>query len=84
MSQSHTDTYPGKLKVDFRDGNFASQLLSLKVLFSCKNWIDGQGFEEGELIASIEGATSSPKAYTSVQTSKDEHIEVSLAIYGKF
>jgi hypothetical protein len=33
MSQDHIDTHPGIVKVDFKDGSYASRLIAAKVQF---------------------------------------------------
>jgi hypothetical protein len=78
MPQTPLNSHPGIVKVDYQEGDYASQLLAMKVfsLTSCPT-DKIQDFKEGELIARIEGTTPGPKAYSSVQVSKDKHIEVS-------
>lgn len=36
MVQDHVDTHPGIVKVDFKEGSFASQLLAMKVFASAR------------------------------------------------
>jgi hypothetical protein len=33
MTRDHIDSFPGRLRVQFRDGNYASELIALKVFY---------------------------------------------------
>ncbi|ODQ52315.1 galactose-proton symport [Saitoella complicata NRRL Y-17804] len=62
--RNHVASHPDLFKVNFQDGSFASELLAVK------------DFKKGDVIASLEGLTPGPKRYTSVQVSRDSHIEL--------
>ncbi|EPQ60209.1 hypothetical protein GLOTRDRAFT_52143 [Gloeophyllum trabeum ATCC 11539] len=64
LRNKYRPSHPDRFRVDFRSGNFASQLLAVRE------------FEDGEIIATLEGITEGPKRYSSVQISRDMHIEL--------
>jgi hypothetical protein len=81
MAPNHVDTHPGLIKVDFRHGSFASRLLAAKVQFIVLIPVKfSQDYAAGEVIATFEGSAAGPKAYSSVQVSKDKHIEVRMIL----
>ncbi|KAF9432851.1 hypothetical protein BGZ76_010233 [Entomortierella beljakovae] len=61
---SYTPSHPGLFKVVYSEGSFNSQLVADK------------GFKKNEVICIIQGTTPGPKKYTTVQVSKDLHIEL--------
>ncbi|THH19442.1 hypothetical protein EW146_g1729 [Bondarzewia mesenterica] len=64
--ESYSPSHPGLFSVDFRPGEYTSALIAVK------------DFDEGEIMAYLEGLTKAPKAYTSVQCgpNDDDHIEL--------
>lgn len=64
VKKAYKPTHPGLFEVVHAEGSFNSELVASK------------SFKKGEAICTIEGATPGPKKYTSVQVSKDLHIEL--------
>ncbi|KAM3579441.1 hypothetical protein VKS41_008298 [Umbelopsis sp. WA50703] len=65
-SSEHIPTHPDSLRVEWIGvpENFSSRLVTVK------------GFKKGDTLAALEGLTPGPKAYSSVQISEDEHVEL--------
>ncbi|KAF9191073.1 hypothetical protein BGZ51_007782 [Haplosporangium sp. Z 767] len=61
---AYRPTHPGLFEVVYAEGSFNSQLVASK------------DFKKDEVICKIEGATPGPKKYTTVQVSRDLHIEL--------
>ncbi|KAG0335855.1 hypothetical protein BG000_007168 [Podila horticola] len=64
VKKAYKPTHPGLFEVVHAEGSFNSELVA------------GKSFKKGEAICTIEGTTPGPKKYTSVQVSKDLHIEL--------
>ncbi|KAF9959376.1 hypothetical protein BGZ65_000450 [Modicella reniformis] len=64
VKRSYNPSHPGLFEVVYAEGTFNSQLLSSK------------DFQKGDVICTIEGTTPGPKMYTTVQISKELHIEL--------
>ncbi|OLL23129.1 Histone-lysine N-methyltransferase, H3 lysine-4 specific [Neolecta irregularis DAH-3] len=58
IGQDYKPSHPELFKVNFQSGDYASGLFAKK------------DFKAGDVIAKIEGSTTGPKRYTSVQISK--------------
>jgi hypothetical protein len=65
-STEHKPTHPQSLRVEWNGApeNFKSRLVTVK------------SFKQGDVLATLEGLTAGPKAYSSVQISEDEHVEL--------
>ncbi|KAF9958734.1 hypothetical protein BGZ72_011033 [Mortierella alpina] len=61
---SYQPTHPGLFEVVYAKGSFNSQLVA------CRD------YKKGEIICDIQGTTPGPKKYTTVQISRDLHIEL--------
>ncbi|KAF9350695.1 hypothetical protein BGX26_011188 [Mortierella sp. AD094] len=61
---AYEPTHPGLFEVAYAEGSFNSRLVASK------------DFKKDEVICKIEGTTPGPKKYTTVQVSKDLHIEL--------
>ncbi|KAG0373853.1 hypothetical protein BGX24_011162 [Mortierella sp. AD032] len=64
VKRAYKPTHPGLFEIVYAEGSFNSQLVASK------------DFNKDEVICVIEGTTPGPKKYTSVQVSKDLHIEL--------
>ncbi|KAI9239429.1 hypothetical protein MVEG_00698 [Podila verticillata NRRL 6337] len=62
--KTYKPTHPGLFEIVHAEGSFNSELVASK------------GFKKGEVICAIKGTIPGPKKYTSVQVSKDLHIEL--------
>lgn len=65
-SSEHIPTHPDSFRVEWIGDpeNFSSRLVTAKA------------FKKGDVLAALEGLTPGPKAYSSVQISEDEHVEL--------
>ncbi|KAI7822197.1 hypothetical protein BC939DRAFT_454247 [Gamsiella multidivaricata] len=64
IKEAYRPTHSGLFAVVYADGSFNSQLVA------------SRDYSKGEVICKIEGTTPGPKKYTTVQVSKDLHIEL--------
>ncbi|KAF9910624.1 hypothetical protein BX616_010820 [Lobosporangium transversale] len=62
--EAYKPSHPGLFEVFYAEGSFNSQLVA------------SQDFKQGQIICKIEGTEPGPKRYSSVQVSKDSHIEL--------
>ncbi|KAG0203012.1 hypothetical protein BGX28_004566 [Mortierella sp. GBA30] len=62
--QAYKPTHPGLFEVVYAEGSFNSQLTASK------------DFKKGQIICEIKGTSPGPKKYTTVQVSRDLHIEL--------
>ncbi|KAG2171683.1 hypothetical protein INT43_008063, partial [Umbelopsis isabellina] len=65
-SSEHISTHPDSFRVEWIGDpkNFSSRLVTAKA------------YKTGDVLAALEGLTPGPKAYSSVQISEDEHVEL--------
>ncbi|KAI8075201.1 hypothetical protein BC940DRAFT_287704 [Gongronella butleri] len=61
---TQTPSHPGFFHVERNDGDFSSRLVA------------DQAFAIGNVIVSLQGLTPGPKRYSSVQISRDDHVEL--------
>ncbi|KAG0005178.1 hypothetical protein BGZ80_001410 [Entomortierella chlamydospora] len=61
---AYKPTHPGLFEIVYAEGSFNSQLVASK------------DFKKDEVICRIEGTVPGPKKYTTVQVSKDSHVEL--------
>ncbi|KAF9583788.1 hypothetical protein BGW38_008538 [Lunasporangiospora selenospora] len=64
VKQAYKPTHPGIFEVVYAEGDYNSMLVA------------NRDFAKGEVICRVDGTTPGPKRYTSVQVSKDQHIEL--------
>lgn len=64
VNKAYKPSHPGLFEVVYAEGSFNSQLVASK------------DYSKGEIICDIKGTTPGPKRYTSVQVSRDLHIEL--------
>ncbi|KAI1314751.1 hypothetical protein EDD11_001766 [Mortierella claussenii] len=64
VKSTYKPTHPGLFEVVYAEGDYNSKLVACKP------------YAKGEIITKVEGVTSGPKRYTSVQVGKDDHIEL--------
>ncbi|KAF9163976.1 hypothetical protein DFQ27_004370 [Actinomortierella ambigua] len=62
--QAYLPTHPGLFEVVYTEGSYNSRLVA------------SRSYSKGEVICKVEGTTPGPKKYTSVQVSKEGHIEL--------
>lgn len=64
VKKAYKPTHPGLFEVVYAEGSFNSELVASK------------DYKKGDVIVIVEGTTPGPKKYTSVQVSRDLHIEL--------
>ncbi|KAF9146639.1 hypothetical protein BGX30_011831 [Mortierella sp. GBA39] len=64
VKKAYKPTHPGLFEVVYAEGSFNSELVASK------------DYKKDEVIVVVEGTTPGPKKYTSVQVSRDLHIEL--------